>query len=61
MCIPIPLVMMSNAMSISIMKNSMRKKRYETPETELLVLVMEDFLQYTQIPGGEEEDDGEYD
>lgn len=41
------------------MKN-MLKKRYETPEAELLELLTEDFILNYGVPGGEESDDGEY-
>lgn len=46
------------------MKN-MLKKRYETPEAELLEVVIEsllvnDSVQANEIPSGREFDDGEY-
>ena len=43
------------------MKNMLQKKRYETPEAELLELLTEDFILYNNdVPVGEESDDGEY-
>ena len=41
------------------MKN-MLKKRYETPEAELLELLTEDFILYNDPQRGEEFDDGDY-
>ena len=52
--------MMSNPINIGIMKNMLLKNRYETPETELLELVTEVFLQSPQIPSGEGNDDDDY-